>query len=379
MYNMQIIERKYNILFPEHADMEHLHTFRDFPVYIGCTDEPFEKDVRADMIFDICRDTGVIQLRSLLPLDVVYGKYHSEAIGGIWEEHHSQFAELVAQSGCSHVLEVGGSNGAFAKEVLKRAPDVSWTIVEPSPLQLEDERITVVSEYFDEKFQPSFDVDTIVHSHVLEHMYDPIIAIERMRDILPIGGKHIFSIPNLFLWFQNKQVNTLNFEHSVFLTEYFVDALLARYGFHILHKEYYGEHSIFYETERVEDVKSVALKNKYEEYKGLFLDFVEYHDRIAENFNKKIVNSDQEVYLFGAHIFSQFLVHSGLDASRIDCVLDNSQIKQGKRLYGTSLRVKSPDLLRGKDRPVVILKVGAYRDEVVDQLRHINSSVVIVE
>ena len=32
------------------ADLEHLYTFRDFPVFMGCVDGPAEEDLTADMV-----------------------------------------------------------------------------------------------------------------------------------------------------------------------------------------------------------------------------------------------------------------------------------------------------------------------------------------
>ena len=62
------------------------------------------------------------------------------------------------------------------------------------------------------------------------------------------------------------------------------------------------------------------------------------------------------MFLFGAHVFAQYLIEFGLNIDRIVCLLDNDIKKQGKRLYGTSKIVKSPKILAGLDNPIVILK-----------------------
>ena len=45
------------------ADLEHLYTFRDFPVFMGCVDGPAEEDLTADMVWGIGRSSGMIQLQ----------------------------------------------------------------------------------------------------------------------------------------------------------------------------------------------------------------------------------------------------------------------------------------------------------------------------
>ena len=88
----------------------------------------------------------------------------------------------------------------------------------------------------------------------------------------------------------------------------------------------------------------------------------------------------QPVYLFGAHIFSQYLLCFGLDRTKIKSILDNSTAKQGKRLYGAEFFVQSPEVLRGQDRPIVILKAGIYNEEIKkDILENINPNVLFWE
>ena len=75
----------------------------------------------------------------------------------------------------------------------------------------------------------------------------------------------------------------------------------------------------------------------------------------------------RSAFLFGAHIFSQYLLSFGLDQSKIHGILDNSTLKIGKRLYGTNLTVFNPKVIANEDVGV-ILKVGSYRNEIIDQL-----------
>jgi len=118
----------------------------------------------------------------------------------------------------------------------------------------------------------------------------------------------------------------------------------------------------------------------YEKNKKVYQDYVEHHENLITALNSQMRGVNQPVYLFGAHIFAQSLIAFGLDTSRIVCLLDNDPNKQGKRLYGTSLFVNSPKVLKEVDRPVVILKAGVYNNEIKeDILSNINSSVIFWE
>ena len=94
---------------------------------------------------------------------------------------------------------------------------------------------------------------------------------------------------------------------------------------------------------------------------------------------KQIGERKNDVFVFGAHVFSQLPFCFGLDESKINCVLDNSEIKNGKRLYGTGLYVKNPDVIKDCDNPIVIVNVGNYKKEICKQLKLINSNVIILQ
>ena len=61
-----------------------------------------------------------------------------------------------------------------------------------------------------------------------------------------------------------------------------------------------------------------------------------------------------------------------------DCILDNDSNKHGKRLYGTDLVVKSPEIIKDINKPTIILRAGVYNDEIREQILFINPSALIV-
>ncbi len=361
-------------------NLEHLVTYRHYPIFIGCTDEPISRDLFVDMSFSICRDSGIVQLDNLVPPDILYSRYHSEALGGVWKKHHEEFVSFLRTFGPKNILEVGGSNCIMAEEYVGKRKDISWTNVEPNPVKSRNPRIKVIAKPFDERFGTKQNPDAIVHSHVLEHMFDPDVFLRHVNSILKKGDAQLFSVPNLDRYLSNDQSNCVNFEHTIFLTEYFVDYFLAKNGFKILEKKYFHDHSIFYATRKMSDGGAdVPVVPHYKEYKRRFARYIRNSNAIAARINKKIARAPGNVYLVGAHVFSQMLMNLGVDTRKVKCILDNSKIKQGKRLYGTKLRIKPLESIRGEKNPTVVVRMGAYQKEVKDQLRRINSAIIYAE
>ena len=378
---MKKIERNKDVIHGN-EDLEHVYTFKDFPVFMGCTDKPESEDIKADMSWHISKGSGMIQLNPLLPLDVVYAAEHgSGTVGKSWNDHHQAFAEFVCKHNVKSVLEIGGLHGILAKKA-QEISDIDWTIIEPNPIVADDIKAKVIQGFFDENFSSDDEYDTVIHSHVLEHIYDPDSFMQHISKFIE-HGQLIFSVPNMDMMMHEKYTNCVNFEHTVLIGETYIEHLLTKHGFELIDKQYYkGDHSIFYSFKKNPDVEIIeVVEYAYKEYFRLFDEYINHHDIEISKINEylKYTNGDIPVYLFGAHVFSQYLISFGLDTTNIVGLLDNDASKAGKRLYGTSLYSDTPKVLKDIPEAIVILRAGVYNDEIKnDILNNINPNIKFI-
>ena len=153
------------------------------------------------------------------------------------------------------------------------------------------------------------------------------------------------------------------------MSEDYIEYLLENNGFELREKKYYlDDHSIFYAAERCDNCSGVNLsENLYSINKKIYRDYVEFHCSLISDINSKIENHiNSNIYLFGAHVQSQYLIGFGLATSRVKAILDNDESKHGKRLYGTDKLVLSPRELQGIDSPFVIVRAGTFTGVIVD-------------
>ncbi|EKB3570495.1 methyltransferase domain-containing protein [Campylobacter jejuni] len=376
---MRYIQRNKCII----SDDDNLETLSNikYPIFCGCTEEDMSDDMLANEYIVISKKYGVIQLKELIPLEILYKNGHdSGAIGGIWMEHHKQFSDFVVKFNPKNVLEIGGGNGILADNCINNNNNnISWTIIEPNPNE-NNNKVKYIKSFFNKTYLLDSSFDTVVHSHTLEHIYNPNEFLHEISDSLNGGGYMIFSIPNLKKYLENKWINYLSFEHTILLTESVMDYLLNKNQFKIIEKKYFTEHSIFYccKKDISIDCNKLVLKDEYDENKKLFENMQKfYKDKIIE-LNSKMKHYDK-VYLFGAHIFSQYLIYRGLNTDSICGILDNNINKHNKRLYGTNLQVYSPNILANrKDKVLVILNAGIYNDEIKYNLSKINRFIDII-
>ncbi|TNH37448.1 hypothetical protein FDW45_00005 [Campylobacter helveticus] len=190
----------------------------------------------------------------------------------------------------------------------------------------------------------------------------------------------VFSLPNMQKWLENKFVNCLCFEHTLFLSEKILEFLCAKNQFKILKKRYFEEHSVFYALKIDKSIKTdeVILENEYANNKALFENYMWFYKEKIDTLNLMIEQSQKEIYLFGAHLFSQFLLYNGLKSEKIKGILDNDANKQGKRLYGTKFSIFSPNILKGKKDILLILNSGIYNEEIKKGILELNEDIKII-
>mmetsp|Transcript_32417 Transcript_32417/g.81687 ORF Transcript_32417/g.81687 Transcript_32417/m.81687 type:complete len:385 (+) Transcript_32417:75-1229(+) len=370
------------------ADLELVLKIDAFPIsmYTVDAEDREESDIKTDMQWWISKSSGCVQLAPLVPLDILYKQGHgSGAIGKTWEQHHSEFADFISGCGVKSVLEIGAGHGILARHFVDVHPDAKYYIVEPNLPTWSHERVTMYKGMFDSSFKMDAEVDAVVHSHTFEHIYEPKQFLDCVSQFLKDGQWHIFSLPRLEVWLEKGFSNALNFEHTIYLTESNIEFLMNSAGLEVVKKGYFREdHSVFYATRKRPSVVSEAIVPKdYEKNLKTFMSWVNATKDFVGSINEKIsaLGPEWTIYVFGGHIFTQFLIGFGLGTARLKAILDNDPAKQGRRLYGTPLFVQSPKSeLQGKKEVAVILRAGAYNEEIKRGIcENVNPDVVFWE
>lgn len=357
-------------------DLSEIYRISNFPVYMGVTCQESDKDLLADLVFGVSEESGCLQLLNLVDEKIVYMDAHGAgSIGGIWLEHHAEFSKYVLRNCKTDIVEIGGGHGRLSHNSLENGFEGKWTVFEPNPQCSYHEKVHLRKEFFTNQTASFDSACTVVHSHFFEHLYEPKIFLDIISKKMNVGSKMIFSIPNMGFMLKNNFMNMLNFEHTYFIDELYAKQMLNKFGFEIEDIFYFKDHSIFFTVTLTGNVRQeIHISN---DLKCTYLDkYNEYFESINTSLSKvvdAVTKSSCKVYIFGAHVFTQYLLKLGVDEDKITYILDNDKGKHEQRLYGTGLTVKSPDLLGNDESALVITSgMGAYRIEVEKQLLRIN-------
>ena len=366
--------------------MEHLYTLKDFPVSLSCVPNNFNHNKKMDMIFEICNKTGIIQIKNAPSLKDIYIYSHNTSIGKTWDDLFTLFSnkinEIINNNHFENIVEIGsGVVLRLAQKILKNKNIQKYTIYEQnlSFEHVNDNRIQIHNKYFTPNTQVN-NCDLIIHSHVLEHIWNPKEFIECINNNTNTKY-HCFIVPNLKETFSKKYTNALDFEHNFYIIEEYIDIILHNNCFEILEKDYFIDHSIIYITKKYQNVNSIIKRfpNLYEINKKIALDFCSYHKILIEKLNEQITNFDGDLYLFGGTGFSIYLIVFGLKTDKIINILDNDPEKENKKVYGTNFIVKNPNIIKNKLNVAVIVKAASYQKEIEEQLYNLNGKVIILK
>jgi 2-polyprenyl-3-methyl-5-hydroxy-6-metoxy-1,4-benzoquinol methylase len=352
---------------------------KQFPVYMGTTKKLIEKDLFADQVWGVCENCGCLQLQELLPLEILYAENHSSgAVGQMWIRHHIEFARFITKNEPRSILEVGAAHGVLAKNILEINPAIKYTIIEPSPSSIPSE-VLLIKDYVENRLDLVQSAEVVAHSHLLEHLYEPSKFIKNLGELMAPNSLMFMSFPNIERLIETGGTNSLNFEHTYYLHPSQITYILQKNGFEVEELTNFEEHSYFMKCRKTQDTNPLGEIPNLKELINGFDQMWEKLDLLVKRFNASKTMDGNSVFLFGAHVFSQALLSLGLNSSHIAGVIDNATEKQGQRLYGTDLMVFNPEILKGIDDCVVILKASHYQEEIRSQLIEINPNVTIIE
>jgi len=348
---------------------------------MGTTSASAADDLYYDQSWVVCQSCGCLQLSKLIPLEILYSVEHSAgAVGQIWHNHHQQFAEFILEDSPSDICEIGAAHGELSRIILNRKPNTEYSIIEPSPIDI-PEQVKVIVGYAEDHLKEISDHSNIVHSHVLEHLYNPTNFLSKIAESMAVNSIMYISFPNIERLIATRGTNSLNFEHSYFLHQDQIASVLKSLGLNILRQKKYIEHSYFLKVGKIknlplnEKVEILNISHSIKPFREMWNEL----NSFVESTNHGLRSKKVPTYVFGAHVFSQSLISLGLEIGLIEGILDNAEAKQGQRLYGTNLTVSNPSIIQGKNAVRVILKASHYQEEIRNQLLGLNPLVEIIE
>lgn len=345
---------------------------------MGVSTKNSKSDIYLDQKWALCQSCNSVQLTDLVDQSILYNENHCLPVGNTWESHHKEFAKFVIDNiSNKKIIEIGAGSGRLSEIILDSSSPVEYVAIEPSGSFL-NKKATLVEDFVENCMDIFYGKVSVVHSHVIEHLYNPQEIIRSISKNIEHGSKMIFSFPNLKKALESAGANGLNFEHTFFIDEESARFILAKSGFKVLNVKYFKNHSIFICAEKVETSYEPEAARFDDQTKQLLSSWKNMSD-MANRFYEKSKEANSKCYIFGAHVFGQSIHYLMRDSSGVFGVLDESEDKIGKRLYGTELTVYGLSEIVNQESPVIALAASYYQKEIKEKILFANKQAIIIE
>ena len=194
----------------------------------------------------ICKNCGLIQQSFSPDPNKLYFRFKNKVVGDKWKRHFTQFVNFITMSinPKSSLLEVGAGDLQLANRLLENGFD-NITIVEKNiDINNVNDKITFHFSFLEDvNFEKKFDL--VYSSHVFEHISNINEHIKKISEILVVGGKFIFSLPNFKKWIENFNLNAFSQKHPIYPTLPNIENILSQYGLIIIRTYEFEDHSLF--------------------------------------------------------------------------------------------------------------------------------------
>ena len=312
--------------------------------------EVYEKDLQTPLCYSMiseevpyvfipynlqhCKNCFSFQTKYLGNINEVYKINHIDNFGSVKHSMHNAFSDfIVSNSSIKNIIEVGSSHD-YLSRLIKEKIDTNYTIIDPS-FTGDSNGLEIVSNYLETTDTSLIDANTILMSNVFEHFYNPLKILDILKQNKNLKYVYI-NHPDFDYAIENNIYVSLTIEHTFYFENDFIINLFNNYGFKLMKKENFENHTVMFGFERIEEYEMKELKNSLQG-QNVF----DYLNRLKEKVNtinsiiSTNINKDYYFWPSSMHLVPLFI--NGVSTSNIKGLLDNSPNKIGKLFYGYNL------------------------------------------
>lgn len=364
------MERERCVICDQHTFVETFNIYNTTNI-VSATE--FNNDEIKKLNFVSCVNCGCVQLKNLFLQSEIYSQPLQIFDGPTIRKHHDMFCDFVIANTNyeKELFEIGGAYGNLAKRIIQKYDadhkDIKYNILEySSECYPAIDKVNYITG--DCELYIYNNVNTIIMSHVFEHLYRPRDFIKKISDTTV---QNVFiSIPDMDNLTINGDTNNLNILHTFYVNTQYIVYLFGTYGFNIKKIENCYNHSNFYHFKK-ENITS-AIKSENLELPIKQKLFYEKNIETIKN-----INIDKPFYICPSGFYGQFIYFHLNDNTRNNIIgfLDGDKFKIGKRLSGTRLPIFEKEEIKNRDNVCILISSSKHTNEIKNELLSYNTDI----
>ena len=332
----------------------------------------------------ICKDCGMVLQDPIVP-DSIMSNWYSQ-IGNYTNPSRNGKPSVQKVAAVDHQIKhlqkyVSNTGSAFQVGcsdgyTLSRFKDEGWQVagVDPSPAAAEVANALYGIEPtvgFFESYTPKINekYDLIILTHVLEHLYDPILSLQKCMELLTPEGHLLIEVPAL-IHPENWSISFFTFEHVNYFSPISMENTLRKSGFSIM-----GDWNLLLERSDYPVMTCIAKADRAIKVTNTISDYNEAKNSceyFLKNVNKMWMDIDDHlskklkkvthiiIWAAGIHT-SQLLSNTNIEKNTvIDYLVDIDSQKSNLQLGEYAIR--DPDTIDFND-PTLGIIISSFEAE----------------
>ncbi len=345
------------------------------------------------LVLELCSSCRNVQLRDCLTEEDLYKNYfYVTPNSPMLLEHYKYLYKYLEASyyanGDSFVVEVGSNIGLFLSFV---KPKVSRVLgIDPAEnickMAIES-GVDTVCDFFDTESGGKIKnehghSDLIVARHCFAHNSDPHVLMQGVKELLSGEGCVVIENAYILNTIENNEFDQVYHEHMFYYSIRSMQALLKINGLELIDVLISLVHggSIIFVAKHAEGKRKINKSvDQYLAREELFLNdqaYKSFSDKamsFRDQMNhllKQIKDEGQTIYTYGATAKGNTLLNFlEITSDEIPFCIDNTEIKQGKYLPKSNIKIIPEDEALLNPPDYFLLTAWNYKDEIISKVR----------
>lgn len=303
--------------------------------------------------------------------------------------------EYVKITALTKIVDIGGNDGtllAAFKEVSEK--EINVLNVDPSENLAslsEAKGVPTLTEFFGVNTGDKIGkVDVVTSTNVFQHLKDINGFAEGVCKILTKHSVWILEFPYWIHDMKTNQFDQIYHEHMYYHSVTPMKMMMEKHGMKLINVTKQNIHGgtlrlviAKKESKLTPDITVEAYlqleKNYSLDYHIKWGDQVQEHIKNSREFIKEIKNSNKTIYGFGAAAKGCIYLNAmGLTDLHLDYIIDDTDLKQGKFVPGTGIKIVSRDILKEKQPDYILILAHNFADYIIESLKESYSGDFII-
>lgn len=293
------------------------------------------------------------------------------------------------------ILDIGGNDGTLLKAFLEIQPKLDVLNIDASKnlTKLSEENgIPTINAYWGKEIAKKLSkkFKFITSTNVFQHTPPISDYVEAISISLDESGVWCLEFPYWKTNMETNQYDQIYHEHVYYYILQPLSILLDKFGLRIIDAIKYPIHGgslrvlISHQGNALKQSDNVYALLKEEE----FMDekyYVDWGNKIIDhisncrNFLLALKRENKRIVGFGAAAKGCIFLNSAkIDDKIIDCVIDDTDLKQGKYIPGVGIQILSRDYLKNNQVDYILILAHNFKDVIIESLKKEYSGKFIV-